>query len=74
LLVDADRKLTEAVTAQGFQSVARQARQIFQRSHIENLQPLPTLPIKSLERTSKFALCKKRYSLVLEPQDQATKA
>jgi hypothetical protein len=72
LLVDTDRVLPIPVSLQGFKTIAREPCEIGQcGGRIKYFEPLPALPIKTLERPDELASGEKLRTLVLKAQDHA---
>jgi hypothetical protein len=60
LLVDTDRVLPRSVPLQGFKTIAWESCEIGECGRgVEYFEPLPALPIKTLERPHELALGEK---------------
>jgi hypothetical protein len=72
LLVDADRMLSCSVSLQGFKTIAWKPGEIGKvEGGVKYFEPLPALPVKTLERPHELAFGEKLGALVPEGQDHA---
>jgi len=67
LLIDANRILAGSVALKGFQAIAREPGQIKQtHGGVKNFEPLPSLPVKALERADEPPFAKTSVCLFLK--------